>query len=93
MTTNVLKITGEVTVDRPEQFAHWMEKLPLGNDVTVDLQDVEKIDSSCVSLMLNIVRRIRLNGGQTRFINVPDQLLRLVNLYGTDQLLNCAAAD
>ncbi len=86
-------ITGEVTIDQPEEFNSWVEKLPLNGKVTVDFQKITKVDSSCVLLMLRFKRRTQVNNCEVRFVNLPDKLKRLLSLYEINELLGCVAAD
>jgi phospholipid transport system transporter-binding protein len=52
-----------------------------------DLGGVKAIDSSAVALMLSWERKAHAAGRRLTFLNVPDRLRRLANLYGVDNLL------
>jgi phospholipid transport system transporter-binding protein len=52
-----------------------------------DLGGVKAIDSSAVALMLAWERKAHAAGRRLTFLNVPQRLRRLANLYGVDNLL------
>jgi phospholipid transport system transporter-binding protein len=52
-----------------------------------DLGGVKAIDSSAVALMLAWERKAFAVGRKLTFLNMPERLQRLANLYGVDSLL------
>ncbi len=53
----------------------------------VDLAQVDAVDSSAVSVLLQWSRLSRENGVQLSFINLPPNLLSLANLYDVAEVL------
>jgi phospholipid transport system transporter-binding protein len=64
-----------------------------GSLLIVDLERLEKVDSSAVSMMLAWVREARRNEIKVQFTNVPHNLISLANLYGVAELLMLTPAE
>jgi phospholipid transport system transporter-binding protein len=60
--------------------------------LNVDFSQLDKVDSSAVSLMLAWLREAQRNKIKLRFTNVPDNLMSLTKLYGVADLLSLNAA-
>jgi phospholipid transport system transporter-binding protein len=60
--------------------------------LNVDFSQLDKVDSSAVSLMLAWLREAQRNKIKLRFTNVPDNLMSLAKLYGVADLLSLNAA-
>ncbi|TAJ77126.1 MAG: STAS domain-containing protein [Gallionellaceae bacterium] len=91
---NVMQVSGRLTMETVAGFLS--EGLPTtedGSDLTVDLAQVDVVDSSAVSLMLAWLRAAQRNNVRLSFINVPDNLLSLANLYGVAESLSLPAED
>ena len=63
------------------------------SEMLVDLAQLEKVDSSAVSLMLVWLREAQRNKMNLRFANVPGNLLSLAKLYGVAELLQLGKAE
>lgn len=59
-----------------------------GDTLAVDLAQVEAVDSSAVSVLLQWSRQARQNGVQLSFINLPHNLRSLANLYDVAEVLS-----
>ncbi len=57
-------------------------------DIVVDLARVEAVDSTAVSLMLSWLRAAQARDIKLTFVNVPENLLSLANLYGVAESLS-----
>lgn len=64
-----------------------------GSNILVDFAQLEKVDSSAVSLMLVWLREAQRNKIDLRFANVPANLMSLAKLYGVAELLPLGAAE
>jgi anti-sigma B factor antagonist len=53
--------------------------------VTVDLSELELIDSSGVGAMVSLYKRVRANGGNVRFVGVSNQPLVIFKLLRLDR--------
>lgn len=57
-------------------------------DFVVDMAQVDAVDSAAVSLMLVWLRAAQRSQVRLSFINVPENLLSLANLYGVAESLS-----
>ncbi len=57
-------------------------------EMEVDLARVEAVDSTAVSLMLSWLRAAQARNIKLRFVNVPENLVSLANLYGVAESLS-----
>lgn len=84
---NVLQVSGRLTMDSVGAlFNDAMQMLP-GKVWTVDLAQVEAADSSAVSMLLGWLRSARRHEASITFVNVPENLLSLADLYGVADAL------
>jgi phospholipid transport system transporter-binding protein len=58
------------------------------SELVVDFGKVESVDSSAVSLMLSWLRTAKSKKVKLSFINVPENLLSLANLYEVAESLS-----
>ncbi|HQS57284.1 MAG: hypothetical protein B7Y56_00045 [Gallionellales bacterium 35-53-114] len=91
-----LLVSGDVTMATVS--ALFREDLKLrpenaGSNTVVDFAQLEKVDSSAVSLMLVWLREAQRNKIDLRFANVPANLMSLAKLYGVAELLPLGAAE
>lgn len=57
-------------------------------EMEVDLARVEAVDSTAVSLMLSWLRAAQARNIKLTFVNVPENLVSLANLYGVAESLS-----
>jgi phospholipid transport system transporter-binding protein len=67
------------------------ERSEANHNMVIDFNQIEKVDSSAVSLMLVWLREAKRNNVNLRFINVPGNLMSLAKLYGVAELLTLSA--
>jgi phospholipid transport system transporter-binding protein len=84
----VTSLSGAVTLEvSPKLFQSGLT-FPKGiSQLSVDWSKVDAVDSSAISLMLAWQRAAQRQNVQLRFINLPENLLSLANLYGVTELL------
>ena len=63
------------------------------NSLVIDFAQLEKVDSSAVSLMLVWMREAQRSKVSLRFSNIPDNLMSLAKLYGVAELLPLSTAE
>ena len=86
---NVLKISGRLTIDTASVLFKKGLQLKEGqSNLIIDLAAVEVVYSTAVSLMLTWLRTARIKKVQLSFVNVPDNLRSLANLYGVAEALS-----
>ncbi|HEX7455258.1 MAG TPA: STAS domain-containing protein [Gallionella sp.] len=82
-----LRVSGRLTMDSiGASFNESMQPLD-GKDWTIDLAQVEEADSAAVSLLLAWLRNAQRYEAKLNFINVPDNLHSLADLYGVADAL------
>ena len=59
----------------------------LDDDLVVDLSEVTEVDSSAVSMLLEWLRMAQARNQQIHFINLPENLTSLVQLYGVTDFI------
>ena len=85
-TDNQIQISGRLTVDAVASLTDLSAHAAGQTDWVVNLQQVEAVDSSAVSLMLFWLREAKRNNINLCFLNVPENLLSLARLYGVAEL-------
>lgn len=84
---------GRCSVQGPITFESAVSLLSQGRElfaspqVTVDLQGVTDVDSSALSLLLEWRREAAGNGRSIRYLNLPDNLRSLAQLYDVTELI------
>ena len=82
-----LRVSGRLTMDTiGTSFSDAMQPLE-GKDWTIDLGEVEAVDSAAVSLLLGWLRNAQRHGESVSFVNVPENLRSLADLYGVAEVL------
>lgn len=77
-----LRVSGKLTMDSiGASFAEAMQPLE-GKDWKIDLAQIEEADSASVSLLLAWLRNAQRHEAKLVFINVPENLRSLADLYG-----------
>ncbi len=90
-TENGFQVSGNVTMETASALFNAGLKLQgdslESRQMLIDFAQLEKVDSSAVSLMLVWLREAQRNKVSLRFTNVPGNLLSLAKLYGVAELL------
>lgn len=84
---NTVKVGGAVTVDNVSAMTAQGTALLDGECLIVDLVAVEDVDSSIVSMLLEWLRTANQHNCQLQFINQPESLKSLVQLYGVSEFI------
>jgi phospholipid transport system transporter-binding protein len=82
-----LLVSGRLTMDTIGAVFDEAMQPPEGKNWTVDLAQVEVADSAAVSLLLGWLRNAQRHGATLTFVNVPDNLRSLADLYGVADAL------
>lgn len=82
-----LVVSGRLTIATvPELFEAGLQHLT-GEDLLVDLSQVEAVDSAAVSMLLGWLRAAQRSQHTLRVSGLPEDLLSLAHLYGVAELL------
>lgn len=90
---NRLEISGAVTMETVTVLFNEGLKAETSSNMLIDLSNLEKVDSSAVSLMLAWLREAQKNKVSIKFVSVPDNLMSLAKLYGVAELLSLNSAE
>ena len=85
-----LSVEGSITIDNVVSVVASGVALFDGEDVTIDLGRVTEADSAAVSLLLEWRREAARRRLQIRFLNTPQNLQSLMQLYGVSELMSGA---
>ena len=70
----------------PKLYENGLKHLA-GEDMVVDLANVEAVDSAAVSMLLGWSRAAQKKGRKLSVVNMSEDLLSLAHLYGVDEML------
>lgn len=87
----VLKLSGDIDFFTEDEFRARAEQLlaePGVDRLVVDLSDVGVMDSSGLSLIVDLLRLCRDTGLPMALRGVPDRILHLLDLTGLDQVIS-----
>ena len=85
---NIIKVEGVVNVDNVTALTAQGTALLDNQCLSVDLAAVGEIDSSVVSMLLEWLRVVKEHNSQIQFINQPQSLKSLVQLYGVAEFIS-----
>ncbi|MEK7811525.1 MAG: STAS domain-containing protein [Pseudomonadota bacterium] len=89
-----IRISGPLTLDTAREMSGALFGVDVRQDgqqeMLVDLAQVEAVDSSAVSVLLQWSRQARLNNVKIAFINLPPNLQSLAKLYDVATVLPLA---
>ena len=88
-----LQVSGNVTMTTVSALFNEGLKPEASSNMVIDLAQLEKVDSSAVSMMLVWLREAQRNKVTLHFSNVPGNLMSLAKLYGVAELLPLSAAE
>jgi phospholipid transport system transporter-binding protein len=83
-------IQGRITIANANTLLAEGLKRFVRDGLVVDLSQLEEVDSSAVSLVLEWLREAQRNQRKLRFTQLPDNLKSLATLYGVLDLIQPA---
>ncbi len=84
---NALRVQGPITMATARAVLEEGLGLFAQDDLQIDLGEVQEVDSSAVSLLLEWVRAARGKNRRLTYVNLPENLKSLASLYGVLELL------
>ena len=84
---NTVIVQGAVTIDNAVMLTKSGIALFDDQPLTIDLDQVAEVDSTIVSILLEWQRATRKNRHALQFINMPESLISLIQLYGVAELI------
>jgi len=85
---NRWEITGDINMDSANMLLVKSKVLTIPEKTVIDFAQVAEVDTSAVSLMLEWQRRAIAENKQLKFVNLPDGLTSLAELYDITDLIN-----
>ncbi len=82
------EVQGDILMDSANHLLEQSRQLALTGNNIVDFKQVSDLDTSAVSLMLEWERRAIKEGKQLTFVNLPENLKSLIDLYGVEAFVN-----
>lgn len=79
---NVWRVSGDLHMDNANAILSESALLHMDGLLEIDFAGVKSVDTSALALMLAWLRRAKAEFCELSFINVPENLKSLVNLYG-----------
>ena len=90
----LLRLSGELDVQSCPELRPVLDALATQQEryVTVDLSELQLIDSSGVGVLVSLYKRVRAGGGAVRFVGVTAQPLAIFKLLRLDRAFECSPA-
>jgi phospholipid transport system transporter-binding protein len=89
---SVMQLPGRLTIETAAaMFSKGLQLTDTTHELIIDFAAVKEVDSSAVSLMLVWLRAAQNKKVKLSFVNVPDNLRNLANLYGVGETLSLPA--
>ena len=85
---NNWKLNGDVVIATANDILKASQAFTLSKNTTIDFADVEDIDTTAVSLILEWKRRAVKENQSLTIENLPNNLTSLVQLYDVADLIN-----
>lgn len=80
-----ISVEGSITIDNVVAMTQHGITLFEENSMVIDLASVAEVDSSIVSMLLEWLREAKRRKIQMRFINIPESVKSLMQLYGVSE--------
>ena len=85
---NSWNLTGEVVINTASALLAASKILPIAENAKIDFSGVTDIDTSTISLIFEWKRRALKENQVIQFVNLPNNLNSLTQLYGVAELIN-----
>jgi phospholipid transport system transporter-binding protein len=87
-TNNRWNVSGGVVIGTVPMLLVASKALPIAANMQIDFANVTDIDTSTISLILEWKRRAQKENLPIQFVNLPENLNSLTQLYGVAELIN-----
>lgn len=88
-----ISVEGPINIDNVVAMTQHGITLFEKNSLDIDLASVAEVDSSIVSMLLEWLREAKRKKIQLRFINIPESVTSLMQLYGVAEFLFTKSGD
>lgn len=80
-------LSGDLIIDHVTQVVNASKALRLESPAQLDFSKVTDVDTSAISLILELKRRANAENVELSLVNVPENLNSLMQLYGVDEFI------
>ena len=84
---NRWQISGDLIINNITQVLNASKALSFTNPAQLDFSKVTDVDTSAVSLILELKRRANAEKVELSLVNVPENLISLMQLYGVNAFI------
>ncbi len=84
---SVWSFEGDYTFFQIPQYLDKLYALKIDQSITLDLSQIQNIDTSLLSFIFEIKRKARLANQKVSLVKIPKNLIDLATLYGVQKFL------
>ena len=84
-----IKLIGDLDVYSEDEFKSFIdEEIDPNKDITIDLKDLEYLDSTGLGMFMNIYKMVNDNGKDIKIINAKDNIQKLFKITDLTDLFD-----
>lgn len=84
-----IKLIGDLDVYSEDEFKSFIdEEIDPNKDITIDLKDLEYLDSTGLGMFMNIYKMVNENGKDIKIINAKDNIKKLFKITDLTELFD-----
>ena len=84
-----IKLIGDLDVYSEEDFKSFIDQeIDPKKDITIDLNDLDYLDSTGLGMFMNIYKMVKENDGQIKVINAKENIKKLFKITDLSQLFD-----
>ena len=84
---SVWSFEGDYTFFQIPQYLEKLYALKIDQSITLDLSQIQNIDTSILSFIFEIKRKAKLSNQKVSLVKIPKNLIDLATLYGVQKFL------
>ena len=84
---SVWSFEGDYTFFQIPQYLEKLYALKIDQSITLDLSQIQNIDTSLLSFIFEIKRKAKLSNQKVSLVKIPKNLIDLATLYGVQKFL------
>ncbi|MDA0670632.1 MAG: STAS domain-containing protein [Proteobacteria bacterium] len=84
---SIWSFVGDYTFYQIPKYLEKLYALKIDKPITLDLSQIQNIDTSILSFIFEIKRKAKLSNHKVNLVKVPKNLIDLATLYGVQKFL------
>ena len=84
---SIWSFVGDYTFYQIPKYLEKLYALKIDKPITLDLSQIQNIDTSLLSFIFEIKRKAKLSNHKVNLVKVPKNLIDLATLYGVQKFL------